>query len=163
MYEIGKITSTHGIKGEVKIYDLSDFNRFFVGAEIYVITSQNIKKHFIIERVRTQGKFLIVKFKDYDNINDILVFKGLMIYADNIKKEELEEEDYHYDSLLDKEVYTDSNEFIGKVVRVIAVPQGHLLEILKTNEKKVLVPFISVFVSQIFDDKIIVTPIEGLL
>jgi 16S rRNA processing protein RimM len=33
MVQIGKITSTHGIKGEVKIYSLSDFNRFFVGAD----------------------------------------------------------------------------------------------------------------------------------
>ena len=37
MYQIGKITNTHGIKGEVKIYNLSDFNRFFVGAKIYVM------------------------------------------------------------------------------------------------------------------------------
>jgi 16S rRNA processing protein RimM len=162
MYQIGKITNTHGIKGEVKIYNLSDFNRFSIGAEVYIVLKEE-KKVFTIERVRPQGKLLIVKFKGYDNINDILMYKGLELYSDEDVTDELEDDDYHYHDLIDKDVYTDQNVYVGKVASMIPVPQGHLLEIEKKDGTKAMVPFIKVFVSEVLEDKIIITPIEGLI
>lgn len=162
MYQIGKITNTHGIKGEVKIYNLSDFNRFSIGAEVYIVLKEE-KKVFTIERVRPQGKLLIVKFKGYDNINDILMYKGLELYSDEDVTDELEDDDYHYHDLIDKDVYTDQNVYVGKVISMIPVPQGHLLEIEKKDGTKAMVPFIKVFVSEVLEDKIIITPIEGLI
>jgi 16S rRNA processing protein RimM len=91
MYQIGKITNTHGIKGEVKIFNLSDFDRFFVGNEIYIMDN-NIKKTFVIERVRSQANLFIVKFKGFDSINDILPYKGLYLYSD--VKPDLDEDDF---------------------------------------------------------------------
>lgn len=160
MYQIGKITNTHGIKGEVKIYNLSDFNRFFIGNEIYVMI-KGVKKTFTIERVRPQGTVLIVKFKDFNDINEILPYKGEFLYSD--EKPDLDEDDYHYDDLLEKEVFNESGERLGKVTSLIPVPQGHLLEIEKLNGKKALIPFVDEFVIEIEEDKIIIRPIEGLL
>lgn len=162
MYQIGKITNTHGIKGEVKIYNLSDFNRFLVGAEIYVMIKGK-KVNFTIDRVRPQGKMFIVKFQSYDNINDILVYKGLDVFTDEVVTEELEDDDYHYQSLLDKKVYTNTNQYVGIVTGLIPVPQGHLLEILKENDQKAFVPFVKAFILEVSEDKIIIDPIEGLL
>lgn len=162
MYQIGKIANTHGIKGEVKIYNLSDFNRFFVGAKVYVIINQE-KKEFTIERARPQGPMFIVKFKEYHNINDVLYLKGQEVYTDESPDDQLEEDDYHFDMLLDKDVYTDTNQYVGKVISLVPVPQGHLLEIEKENHKKVLIPFVSAFISKVDEDKIIITPIEGLI
>jgi len=160
MYQIGKITNTHGIRGEVKIYNLSDFNRFFVGNSIYVMIKGQ-KKTFEIERVRPQGTLFIVKFKGYDNINDILPYKGEYVYTD--QKPELEEDDYHYDDLLHKNVYNEQHVLLGKVISLIPVPQGHLLEVEKLDGKKSLIPFVDEFVKDILEDKIIIRPIEGLL
>ena len=162
MYQIGKITNTHGIKGEVKIYNLSDFNRFLVNEDIFVIY-KGIKKYFTIERVRPQGSLLIVKLKGYENINEILPFKGLEVYTEKSPDKELEEDDYHYQSLLEKEVYTDEGVHVGRVESLIPVPQGHLLEILKLDGKKALVPFVKAFILEVLDDKIVIKPIEGLL
>lgn len=161
-YHIGHITNTHGIRGEVKIYNLSDFNRFFVGADIYV-ELKGIKYTFVIERVRKQNNLLIVKFKGFDNINDILMFKGLDIYSDKDIDDELEEDDYHYDMLIDKPCYNKEGILLGTVTSIIEVPQGHLIEMITVAQKKVLIPFIHAFVDEILDDRIILTPIEGLI
>jgi 16S rRNA processing protein RimM len=162
MYHIGKITNTHGIKGEVKIYNLSDFNRFLPSAKVYVMIKGE-KKFFTIEKTRSQNNLLIVKFKEFDNINDVLIYKGLDLYSDQDIIDELEEDDYHYQDLIGKKVYTDDHIFVGEVISLIPVPQGHLLEIIKENNKKVLVPFIKVFIKDVLEDKIIIKPIEGLL
>ena len=161
-YHIGHITNTHGIRGEVKIYNYSDFNRFFVGAKLYV-EIKGIKKEFQIERVRNQNNLLIVKFKGFDNINDILMYKGLDVYTDEDVRGELEEDDYHYQSLIGKPCYTKEDLFLGSVISLVPVPQGHLLEIKKPDEKIVLVPFIKAFIKDVTDEKIVIEPIEGLL
>ncbi len=162
MYQIGKITSTHGLKGEVKIYNLSDFDRFFDGEVVYVMLKDQ-KVTFTIERVRAQKNMLIVKFKNYDDINDILPYKGLYVFSDEEIDDQLEDDDYHYDDVIGKDVYTDDMIFVGKVSSLVEVPQGHLLEIEKKDGKKVLVPFVKEFIGDIDDEKVIIKPIEGLL
>lgn len=162
MYKIGKITNTHGIKGEVKIYNMSDFNRFTVGKEIYLLKKEE-KVCFEIERVRTQKNLLIVKFKQIDDINQIELYKGFDLYSDEKISDELEEDDYHYSELVDLMVYNLDQQELGKVISIIPVPQGHLLEILTTEGKKSLIPFNKVFVEDVLEDRIIIKPIEGLL
>ncbi len=162
MYKIGKITNTHGIKGEVKIFNMSDFNRFSVGKEVYLLNKQE-KKFFIIERIRTQKNILIVKFKGIDDINQIEPFKGFDLYSDESIDDELEDDDYHYSDLIDLIVYDQENHKLGTVISIIPVPQGHLLEIETMEKKKVLVPFNEAFIDDVLEDKITIKPIEGLL
>ena len=107
---------------------------FFVGAKLYV-EYKGVKTYFQIERVRIQNNLYIVKFKNFDNINDILMFKGYDVYSDDDVTDELEEDDYHYLSLIDKLCYTPEGTFLGTVESVVPVPQGHLLEI-RTKEEK---------------------------
>ncbi len=162
MYLIGNITNSHGIRGEVKIYNYSDFNRFFVGATLIVMI-KGVKKTFEIERVRPQGNLFVVKFKGYDNINDILPFKGMDVFSEHDVHDQLDEDDFHYEDLVGKFVYDTEGQKIGQVISVIPVPQGHLLEIEKTDGKKALVPFVEAFVQSVEKDRIVIQTIEGLL
>jgi 16S rRNA processing protein RimM len=162
MYRIGKITSTHGIKGEVKIYNLSDFDRFLVGYKVFVMIGDQ-KHEFTIERVRENKNVLIVKFVEFNDINQILPYKGLYVYSNADVSEQLENNDYHYEDVIGKKVVTEQFEQVGIASALIEVPQGHLLEIEKPNGKKSLVPFIKEFIGDIDDEKIIIKPIEGLL
>jgi 16S rRNA processing protein RimM len=162
MYKIGKITSTHGIKGEVKIYNLSDFDRFLVGHKVFVMMNDE-KLELTIERVRENKNMLIIKFVEFSDINDILPYKGLYVYSDQDVSDQLENNDYHYEDVIGKKVVTENLEIVGIASALIEVPQGHLLEVEKSDGKKALVPFIKEFIGEIDDEKIIVKPIEGLL
>ncbi|MFA5471199.1 MAG: ribosome maturation factor RimM [Acholeplasmataceae bacterium] len=162
MYQIGKITSTHGIKGEVKIYNLSDFDRFFVGHKVYVLVKDQ-KVYFEIEQVRSHKNILIIKFVGYDNINDILQYKGLYVYSDEDIEDQLEDDDYHYEDVIGKDVVLEDNKLVGRAISLIEVPQGHLLEVEKLDGKKVLIPFRKEFVGDIDEKSIIIKPIEGML
>lgn len=162
MYQIGKITSTHGIRGEVKIYNLSDFDRFFVGHKVYVMIKDQ-KVYFEIEQIRAHKNILITKFVGYDNINDILPFKGLYLYSDEEIDDQLEDDDYHYEDVIEKDVILEDGTKVGKAISLIEVPQGHLLEIEKLNGKKALIPFRKEFVGDIDEKSIVIKPIEGML
>lgn len=160
MYQIGKIVNTHGIKGEVNIYNLSDFDRFVPNESIYVEQLNHEFKKLTIERVRPHKNVLIVKFFGYDNINEVLQYKGLFVFSDE-KSEKIDDDEFYYDDLIKKDVFLENGEKVGFVISIIEVPQGHLLEI-KTKNKKALVPFRKEFVVEV-SDHIIIKDVEGLL
>lgn len=160
MFEIGKITTTHGIRGEVKVNNLSDFDRFTKGAKVFIISND---KRIDLEVENVKGKIdnkMIVKFKNFNNINEVLEYRGLTIYSDTRGK--LDENEFYFEMLIGLEAYTDKDELIGEVVDVIELPHGHLLEIV-SNEKKHLVPFVDEFIISVDKEKVIIKPIEGLL
>ena len=66
MYVLGKTTTSHGIKGELKIKNLSDYDRFYSGEEVFIDDER-----LIIKSVRSHKNFLLVSFYGYESINDI--------------------------------------------------------------------------------------------
>ena len=57
MYVLGKTTTSHGIKGELKIKNLSDYDRFYSGEEVFIDDER-----LIIKSVRSHKNFLLVSF-----------------------------------------------------------------------------------------------------
>lgn len=159
MYEIGIITTTHGIKGELKVKELSDFNRFVKGEKMFVVEN-NEQINLTVEAVRVHKNSLIVKFSEFNDINDVLRFKDLVIYSNTQGK--LLEGEYYFQDLIDLEVYTDENKYVGIVTEVLEVPNGYILEIYD-EDKKVLIPFKEEFILEITNQKLIIKPIEGLI
>lgn len=157
MFLIGKIVKTHGIKGEVKIDSYTDFDRFKVGNEV-LINHQSFK----IKSVRTQNELLLVSFEGLLSLNDVIFLHGQEVFTD--KEVSIDSDDeFHLPSLIDRKVYTDDLVYVGLVKYVIDVPQGHLLEIYNDDDKKILIPFVKAFIKEVTKDKIIITPIEGLI
>jgi|SRR5690606_994362 len=155
-YLIGKIVSTHGLRGEVKVLPDTDFDRFFVGATIYA--DQHTLK---IKSVRSQNDLLLIAFEGLNQIDDVIHLKGLELYTKDEPK--LLENEYHFSMLVGKPVYTSNSFHVGMVESVVVVPQGHLLRIETVDHRFVMVPFVGAFVKEISDDGIWITPIEGLL
>lgn len=155
-YLIGKITNTHGVKGEVLIKPLTDFDRFIKNKEIYTL---NPNKTLTIKSVRHHNKGLIVSFYDLDDINLVKPLKGFELYSD--ERPILDEGEYHMQTLIGLEVKNQHNVLRGVVVDVIEVPQGHLLRVDIGRETK-LIPFNNTFIKSV-TDHIVVEEIEGLL
>lgn len=158
--KVGKITSSHGIKGEVKIYPLTDFpSRFKKGNKVYIDN-----KEMTIERSRLQKKIYIVKFEGFDDINEILGFKDKYIEITREQLTTLKKGEYYVFDIIGCEVYDDKENYIGTVKSVFATGNNDVY-VVKNNTKEHLIPAIKQVVSAIDVEgkKIIITPIEGLL
>ena len=111
MIKVGTITSTHGIRGEVKIIgDNPCFSKDFK-EPLYIDTVPVTRVH--IKSVKNQNGRLIVGFKEFDNINQVECFKNMAIMATRDSLGELEEDEVYLQDLIDMEVYNEDNEYRG--------------------------------------------------
>ena len=90
--QVGKIINTHGIKGELKIFPLTDnINRFDELMSVF-IGDEKLKVN--IEKVWYQKGIVIIKFKEFDDINQVLSYKDEYIYIDEEDKVQLPKDTY---------------------------------------------------------------------
>ncbi|WDV47671.1 ribosome maturation factor RimM [Clostridiaceae bacterium M8S5] len=157
---VGKIINTHGIKGFVKVLPLtSDINRYDDLKEVYV-DSMKLQ----LESVWYKKDVVMVKFKEYNNINDVLCFKDKYITIDEKDLKKLEEDEYFIFDLVGLKVYLLGGEYLGEVVDVLQ-PGANDVYVVKTEESEVLLPAVKDIVKEINikEKKIIVDPIEGMI
>ncbi len=158
--KIGVIVNTFGIKGELKIYPNTDFDRFSSGNSIYVkLNNEYVKEK--IEKSRFNKNLYYCLFTGYSNINEVLKYKGCDCYILKEDQEPLNENEYYYGDLLGLKVYNQNGVYKGVVDQIREVPQGEILEVMTEKGMK-MVPFHDAFIKEITKDKIIVEEIEGL-
>lgn len=142
MLRVGVITSTHGIKGEVKVFPTTDDPKRFEDLEYVIIDQGRNKTGLKIGGVKYFKQFVILKFKDIDDINDVTKYikKDLWIY----RKDAVacgENENFICD-LIGLKVMTDDGEELGILDDVIQTAANDVYQVKINDEKKVLIPAI---------------------
>lgn len=162
--QVGKIINTHGIKGEVKIYPLTDdISRFDELEKVYIGEEKIL---VCIERNWSKKEIVILKFKGYDDINEVLKFKNEYLYIKEKDKIKLEEDSYFIFDIVGCNVLDIKGNKIGIVTQVIT-NTGNDVYIIKNedNNKDYLVPAVKQFIKKvdIENKEITIESIEGLI
>lgn len=160
--KIAEIKATRGLKGEVKIKSLTNMqnNRFKIGNELFVIEN-GVYKSMIIVDYRVIKDIDILTFKGYDEINKIEKYVGSDLFIENVKPEDLEDNEYLIEDIVGLKVF-QNHILKGYVKDVVTFPQGDYLEI-ETEDGLKLVPFRNEFVLKQTDEEITIIEMEGLL
>ena len=168
---VGIITSSHGIKGELKVKSLSDFSERFTkpGKRWLQIDNEEPILHNLISGYKKPGKDLFIisldKIQDRDSAERLKNYK-LLVESNNIPK--LKQEEFHFNQLVNLTVKIQQEnqiETIGEVVDLIN-ENNNLLEIkIYANSKKILIPFVKEIIPIIDLQKrfIVINPPKGLL
>lgn len=161
---IGKIINFFGIKGEAKV-GYSNFNQLKNAKKIYMLDNDE-EKTLEIERIRQNKTFAIVKFRDINDINDLIPFKGQRLFiSKNEALEKLEKDEFLINDLIGCNIFNEKQEKIGTVESVATNGAQDLLNIKNDLNQIKTVPFVNEFfpIVDIKNKKIIIKPIEGLL
>ena len=162
---IGKILNFHGVKGEAKLGYTKNREEFLSQIKKVYIKTDSEYKELEIQSLKFTPKCAIVKFKGIDSLNDILNYKGSVVFVDESSAREfLDEDEFLIDELVGMNVYDGDNR-VGSVVGVSNNGASDLLSV-KTNTKNIcLVPFVKAIVTSVDmkTKRIQINNIEGLL
>ena len=162
---IGKILNFHGVKGEAKFGYTKGKEDFLEQLSEVFVQVNGEYKPLIIEDLRFTPKCGLIKFEGINSLNEIMEYKGALVFVDESNARELlEEDEFLIDELVGLDVY-DGEIKVGAVVGVSNNGASDLLSV-KTQSKKIcLVPFVKAIVLSvdIKARKIQINNLEGLL
>lgn len=162
---IGKILNFHGVKGEAKLGYSKNREGFLSQLSTVYIKTNGEYCELEIQNLRFTPKCAIVKFKGIDTLNDIINYKGEIVFvAEQSARECLEEDEFLIDELVGMNVY-DGQKRVGSVVGVSNNGASDLLSVKTLSKNICLVPFVKAIVTSIDmkTKKIQINNIEGLL
>lgn len=159
---IGKVINTHGIKGEIKIQPLTnDLDRF---SDLQTVYLGDNKEKLTYEKSRVQKNFIVMKLKEYNNINDVLKFKEGYIYVASEDRVELGKDEFFITELLDSTVYNMDGDSLGSLIDVYEGISSDVY-IIKGEKGQFMVPAVKEFIKKVdvVKKEIFIDPIEGML
>lgn len=140
--KVGVIASTHGIRGEVKVFPTTDDAKRFEELTYVLLDTGREKLRLEIAGVKYFKQFAILKFKGIDNINDIERYKGKGLWVPREEGQELYEDEYYIADLIGMKVYLEDGSFFGTLKDVIETGANDVYSISTEQCGEVLIPAI---------------------
>lgn len=162
--ELGQIVNVKGLKGEVKVNSFTDDNTKFERIPKVFLKRKESLKEYEIEKVGYSKNQVIIKFKNVNTVEEAETLRNSYIVVDREIFGELPEGVYYIADLIGLDVYTESNEYLGKVDDIFSTGSNDVYVVKDELGKQKLLPGIDEVIKQIDleSGKIIVNLIEGL-
>lgn len=146
MIVIGKIGAPQGVRGEVRVTPLTDFPERFRELKTALLDDGT---SLPIESVRYHQQFVLLKFRGMDNRNDIEHLRGKLIKVERKDLVQLPAGHYYIFDIVGLEVYTEEDEYLGKVTDVLETGSNDVYIVEQKDKQPLLIPALKSVVLQI--------------
>ena len=142
--QVGIISSTHGVHGEVKVFPTTDdVNRFKKLKDVLLRLPSGEQLPLKIVSVKFFKQFAILKFEGYDSINDIEKYRGLSLYVSRENAVRLAKDEYYIADLIGMRVVDEEEQELGELTDVLETGANDVYVIKKPDGSELLLPAIS--------------------
>ena len=141
---VAEIVTTHGINGNLKVKNLSDNEKRFEIGEKLLIDNEELT----VESSFDQKGLKVIKFEEYNNINDVLKFIGQDITIEDKDLGKLHEDEYYVFQLEGLDVY-DNGQKVGTIKEVITGVYPNDVYVIKTDKDEVYFPALNATVKKV--------------
>lgn len=141
MLRVGIITSTHGVRGEVKVFPTTDDAKRFKTLKKVILDGRE-PLELSIEQVKFFKNMVILKFKGYDNINDVETWRQRDLLITRDQAVELKEDEYFITDLIGLTVVNEEEAVLGRVKDVLETGANDVYVVELTGGKELLLPAI---------------------
>lgn len=163
-FQVGVISSTHGIRGEVKVFPTTDDASRFKKLKKVLLDTGRERMEMEIQSVRFFKQFVIVKFKGIDNINDVEKYKGKSLFVPRENAVRLEKDEYYIADLIGMDVFTEEGHF-GTLRDVMETGANEVYIVDSDEHGEVLIPAIRQCILEVNaeENRMKVHLLEGLI
>lgn len=165
LLQVGVISSTHGVRGEVKVFPTTDDVKRFKKLKKVILDTGKEQLPLEIEGAKFFKQFVILKFRGIDNINDIEKYKGKSLLVDREHAVKLKKDEYFIADMIGMDVFTEDGELFGALKDVMETGANDVYIIEMSDGKEVLVPAIKqcILDVDIENRKMVIHLLEGLV
>lgn len=142
MLRVGVITSPHGIKGEVKVFPTTDDAKRFKELKKVILDTGKEYIPMEIEHVKFFKNMVILKFKGYDNINEIEKYKSRDLLITRDQAVDLAPDEYFITDLIGLAVVSDQGVELGTLKDVLETGANDVYVVAMKDGKELMLPAI---------------------
>ena len=140
--QVGVITATHGLKGEVKVFPTTDDpNRFRRLKEVILDTGKE-ERVLKIEGVKFFKQMVILKFQGLDDINDVERLRRGILYVTRENAVRLKRNEYFIADLIGMQVENEDGSGLGILQDVISTGANDVYDVRLADGRQLLIPAI---------------------
>lgn len=162
---VGVISSTHGVRGEVKVFPTTDDAERFKKLKTVILDTGHDQMTLNIEGVKFFKNMVILKFKEFNDINEVEKYKGkdLLIHREQAVK--LGPDENFIVDLIGLKIVTDEGADFGVLKDVLQTGANDVYVIDGNDGKEYLFPAIKQCILKVDLDAGVITVhiLDGLL
>lgn len=165
LLRVGVITTTHGVRGEVKVFPTTDDAERFLDLDYVLLDTGRDMKRLDIQNVKFFKNLVILKFKGIDNINDIEMYKGRDLMIPREEGQELDEDEFYIADLIGMRVVLEDGTEFGTMKDVMETGANDVYIVTTKDGNEVLLPAIKECILDIDleEDTMTIHLMKGLL
>jgi 16S rRNA processing protein RimM len=139
---VGKILTSYGVKGEAKIFVITDFvdQRFAIGNKLIL---EDLEQTLTVESYRMHQGFLLVKFVEINTPEEIKLLHGRNLLISKESRKEVKG-NFYYTDLVGCTVY-DSIKTLGVITKIERYPTSDILFL----DSNILIPFVDAWIIEV--------------
>ena len=162
---VGKITSTHGIRGLLRMYSFSGNVESLRACDFVTVRSrEGIPSRLELKSIASSGGKLVIGFVGLDDINQAQTYVGNEICLLRSQLPEPEDDEYYWCDLIGLRVTTIEGAELGVIEDIFEAGSSDIY-VVRGMEREYLIPAIADVIRNVDlkNGRMLVSPLEGLL
>ncbi len=149
LFQVGVISNTHGVRGEVKVFPTTDDVRRFKKLKTVLLDTGREKREVKVESVRFFKQFVILKLQGIDDMDAALAIKGKSLLVSRQDAVRLNKDEYFIADMIGLDVCDDTDRPLGVVTDVLQTGANDVYAVRMSDGKELLLPAIKECILQI--------------
>lgn len=166
-FDVGKIVNTQGLKGEVRVISVTDFEeeRYRAGSVLTLFQDGKDPIDLVVKSHRKHKNFDLLTFEGLNRIEDVEIFKGGMLKVSEDLLTELSDNEFYFHEIIGLDVATEEQEVLGTIKEILPLGSNDVWVVKRKGKKDLLIPYIADVVKTVDLEagKVTVTLLEGML
>mgnify|MGYP000964927231 CR=1 FL=1 len=138
--QVGVITATHGIHGEVKVFPTTDDPKRFKKLKEVILDTGKERMTLHICQVKFFKQMVILKFKEFQNINEVERFHGKSLYV--TRENAVQKDEYFIADMIGIRVVSTEGEELGTLTDVLQTGANDVYVVEQEGAQQLLLPAI---------------------
>ncbi len=164
LFQVGAVTSTHGLHGEVKVFPTTDDPMRYKKLKEVIADTGKQQTVLKVTQTRFFKKMVIVKFAGIDDVNDAEQYKGAKLYVTRKNAVRLAEDEYFFADLEGLQAETEDGEVLGVIKDILQTGANDVYVVGRETKKDLLIPAIKECIKKVDIEggRMVVHLLEGL-